>query len=137
MFREEVADALTTIFGLKRTTFDAPSMDSSGSFEQDTLFIQIDEAPFRVTEGKAHAKVLGTLIVFSQIEKLPFGFFSRRINMAPYALTKNFYFFDIDTVPANSPARIQNIAERRVRFVYLYSAQYDPEHGSITSLEGI
>lgn len=137
MFRDELLTTLSTIFGFKKTTYNAPSMDSTGSFEQDTLFIQIDEAPFRVTEGKAMAKVLGSLIVFSQIEKLPFGFFNRKINMASHELTKNLFFFDIDSVPANSAARIQNIAERRLRFVYLYSSQYDPAHGLITSLEGI
>jgi hypothetical protein len=34
----------------------------------------------------------------------------------------------------NSPARLQNIAERRAAFVYLYSAQYDPDQGELTSL---
>lgn len=137
MFRNELVVTLASIFGFKKTTLNAPSVGPDGTFEQDTLFIQIDEAPFRVSEGKASAKVLGSLIVFSQFEKLPFGFFNRKIQSAPHELTKNLFFFDIDTVPANSGARVINIAERRLRFVYLYSTQYDPSQGLITSLEGI
>jgi hypothetical protein len=137
VFRDELKASLSAIFGFPKTTFNAPSTGPDGSFEQDTLFIQIDEAPFRATEGKAYCKVLGSLIVFSQLEKLPFGFFNRKIQMAPHELTEDFFFFDIDTVPANSPARIQNIAERRLRFIYLYSSQYDPAQGLITSVEGI
>lgn len=136
MFRAELAEKLTQIFGFKKTTFDAPSVSSTtGTFEQETLFVEINEARSRVTEGKAFAKILGSIVCFSQMEKLPFGFFNKKIQQAPYALTKPFFFFDIDLNPANSPARIQNITERRARFVYLYSGQYDPDHGELTSLE--
>jgi hypothetical protein len=70
---------------------------------------------------------------------MPFGYFNKRIQQADHSLTKNLFFFDIDLNPLNSPARLVNILERRVRFVYLYKAQYDPAHGELTSLnvEGI
>jgi hypothetical protein len=123
---------------MRKTTFDAPSMNSSdGSFEQDTLFIEVNECPARITEGMAYAKVSGSIVVFSQMDKMPFGYFAKRIQQADQSLTKDIFFFDIDLNPMNSPARLQNITERRCRFVYLYSAQYDPEHGELTSLEGI
>lgn len=133
-----MAEKLSQIFGMRKTTFDAPSVNSTtGSFEQDTLFIEINEANSRVTEGMAYSKVYGSLVVFSQMDKMPFGYFNKKIQKADKAYTKDFFFFDIDLNPASSPARLQNISERRVRFVYLYSAQYDPAQGSITSLEGI
>lgn len=138
MFRNELADKLSQIFGLRKTTFDAPAVNSNtGSFEQDTLFIEINQCPARVTEGRVYSKVLGSLVVFAQVNKLPFGYFNKKIQQADPSLTKDLFFFDIDLNPVTSAARIQNISERRLRFVYLYSAQYDPEHGSITSLEGI
>lgn len=130
MFRAELAEKLSQIFGFKKTTFDTP-----GSFEQDTLFIEINEAQSRVTDGRVFSKVTGSLVCFSQMEKLPFGFFNKKIQQAPASLTRPFFFFDIDLNPANSPARVQNITERRLRFVYLYSAQYDPDHGELTSLK--
>jgi hypothetical protein len=138
VFRAELQAKLQSIFGLRKTTFDAPSVNSTnGSFEQDTLFIEVNECNSRVTEGRAYAKVIGSLVVFSQMDKMPFGYFNKKIQQASHADTKDLFFFDIDLNPASSPARLQNITERRVRFVYLYSAQYDPAHGSITSLEGI
>jgi hypothetical protein len=108
---------------------------TDGSMEQDTLFIDISECQSRITEGKQIAKVFGSLTVFSQVEKLPFGYFNKRIQQASHQLTKKFFFFDIDLNPSSSPARIQNIVERRVRFVYLYSAEYDPWQGELTSLD--
>ncbi len=138
MFREELKAKLHLIFGLRKTTFDAATINSvTGSFEQDTLFIEVNQSNSRVTEGKAYAKVEGSLVVFSQMDKMPFGYFNKRIQQADPVLTKDLFFFDIDLNPANSPARIQNITERRLRFVYLYSDQYDPAQGQITSVEGI
>jgi hypothetical protein len=138
MFRSELKSKLSQIFGFPKTTFDAPNLNSvNGSFEQDTLFIEVNETNARIHEGKSTARVLGSLVVFSQMEKLPFGFFNKKIEQAGNNLTKDFFFFDIDLNPISSPARYQNIAERRLRFVFLYSSQYDPSQGQITSLEGI
>ncbi len=132
-----MSEKLRGIFGFRKTTYDAPAISAStGTFEQDTLFIEINEATSRVTQsGKAFAKVLGSLVVFSQMDKMPFGFFNKKIQQADPSLTGKFFFFDIDLNPANSPARIQNITERRLRFVYLYSGDYDPSQGELTSLE--
>lgn len=129
---------LEQIFALKKTTFDAPSQNAStGSFEQDVLFIEIEEAPCIAKNGKITARVTGSLVVYAQVDKLPYGYFQKRIQLAGHELTKDFFFFNVDLNPPNSPAKVQNISERRVRFVYLYESQFDPEHGELTSLEGI
>lgn len=131
-----MAQKLADIFGFRKTTYDAASVNSStGTFEQDTLFIEVNESNASVKEGKATARVTGSMVVFSQMDKMPFGYFNKRIQQADPELTRKFFFFDIDLNPASSPARIQNITERRLRFVYLYSGQYDPDHGELTSLE--
>jgi len=135
VFRAEISQKLAAIFGFRKTTFDAPSVGPGGAPEQDTLFIEISEARTRATEGKVYSEVKGSIIVFAQMDKLPFGYFNKRIQKASHELTKGFIFFDIDLNPISSPARIQNITERRVRFVYLYSSDYDPEHGELTSLQ--
>ena len=67
--------------------------------------------------------------------RLPFGFFAKRIENADPELTKNFFFFDLDANALNSPARLQDISEIRGRFVFLYSAEYDPNQGELTSIE--
>ncbi len=134
MFRKELQSKFERIFGMK-STFDQPSIGPTGTFEQETIFIQVDEPNFRTGQGIATAKVTGSFAVFAQMDKMPFGYFNRRIEKADPSLTKDLFFYDIDLNPASSPARIQNITERRVRFVYLYQAQYDPDQGEITSLE--
>ena len=131
MFRKEMADKLKTIFGVKKVTFDQPGE----SYEQDVIFVEIEECLSRASQGRSYAKVTGSIVMFSERDKLPYGFFAKRIAQAPGDATKSFFFFDTDVDALNSPARLQNISERRSRFVYLYSAQYDPNQGELTSIE--
>lgn len=131
MFRSDLKNRLEKIFGFKKTTFSVPS----DSFEQDTLFIEISECRSKAGFGHATAYVTGTLIVYSQDDKLPFGYFNKRIQKASPELTAPLFFFDIDINNVSSGARIQNISERRTRFVFLYSEQYDPNQGSMTSID--
>lgn len=131
MFRAELKKKLEAIFGLGKTTFDSPGE----GFEQDVLFIAVDKSTSNTGQGKATARVEGTLRVFSRQDALPFGFFNKKIQQAPLELTKDLFFLDIDTDVANSPARTIDIAERNTRFIYLYKAQYDPNQGELTSLE--
>ncbi len=131
MFKKEMQEKLKDIFGVKKVTF----ADPGDSFEQDCIFIQVQECRSNVGPPRATAKVTGNIIMYCQIEKLSYGFFNKRIENAAPDLSKNFFFFDIDVDALNSPARIQNISERRTSFVYLYSAQYDPNQGQLTELE--
>lgn len=130
MFKKELRSNLEKIFGFQKSTLSDPSP----AFEQDTLFIEITESVTRISQNKETAKVAGYLTVYSQDNKLPYGYFNKRIEQADLDLTKDFFFFNIDVNAANSSARFQNIHERRVDFVYLYSGQYDPNQGELTSV---
>lgn len=139
-----MSEKLSKIFGLMKTTYAAPSVNSStGTFEQDVLFIEIVDVKSSIRQGKATARVEGCLVVFSQVDKLPFGYFNKKIQQADPELTRKFLFFNIDSNPSNitspnptsSMTRFQNIMARRVSFFYLYSDQYDPDQGELTSLE--
>lgn len=130
MFKRSLENNLKELFQFKKTTFDAPS----DKFEQDTLFIEINDVKPRITQGKAIAKVVGTLIVFSRANRFPYGLINKRIGQMDPELSKKLFFYDIDVDVATSPARLQNIHERRTSFVYLYSDQYDPNQGDMTSL---
>lgn len=132
MFRAKLETELKEIFGVAKVTFDFPGGET---FEQDCFFIDTDEVQTSIGGGEARAVVRGTITTFSQKNKLPYGFFNKRLLQAKAELTQNFFFFDIDIDVATSPARLINISERRTRFVYLYKDQYDPKQGSITSLE--
>lgn len=130
MFRKELHTVMHKIFGLEKTTYSAPS----DAFEQDTLFIEVQDVQSNAGEGKASCKVTGAVVIFSQGNKLPYGFFNKKIQQAKPEYKKDLFFFDIDTDAVNSPARIQNIHERRCSFIYLYKEQYDPNQGELTSV---
>lgn len=130
MFKKSLQKKLESIFQFKKTTFDAPS----DSFEQDTLFIEIDKATPRISTGVAYCKAEGTLIVFSQANKLPFGYFNKAIERALPDDVRDLFFYEIDVDIAGSASRTQNIHERRVKFIYLYKEQYDPNQGQLNTL---
>jgi hypothetical protein len=130
VFNKSLQSKLERIFGFKKTTFDAPS----DSYEQDTLFIEVEKASSRIFDGLALCKVDGTLIVYSQANKLPFGYFNKALSKAAAQDVKDFFFYDVDVDVASSPARLQNIHERRIRFVFFYKEQYDPNKGQLNTL---
>lgn len=130
MFKKSLHEKLERIFQFKKTTYDAPS----DSFEQDTLFIEIEKATSRVSEGVAYCRTDGTIIVYSQANKLPFGYFNKAIAKAIPEDVKDLFFYDTDVDVASSTARLQNIHERRTRFIYFYKEQYDPNKGTMNNL---
>lgn len=127
MFEHELSEKFKRIFGVKKVTFDQPS----DSQEQECLFIEVENSWNTIKDDKAIARVTGNCIMFGNAEKLPFGFYSKRIKQADYNDTKDLFFFDIE---ANT-RRYQNIVQRGFSFVYFFNSQYDPEHGTITSIE--
>lgn len=136
MFRKDLERRLKSIFGVKKVTFSSPADESSiGTFEQDTIFVEISDCKSSASFGTARAKVEGTIRTFTQDDKMPYGFFTKQIQQADRELTAPLFFYELDTNVASSPARIQNIHERRTRFVFLYSEQYDPNQGEMTSLK--
>lgn len=133
MFRKDLLRRLEAIFQFEKTTM----LASSEAYEQDTLFVEIISSRSHVSGangGRETAKVKGTLVVFSQDDRLPYGFFIKRIEQAAAELKAPLFFFDIDVDDVESPARLQNLHERRTSFQFLYDSQYDPDRGSLTSL---
>lgn len=126
MFEKELKDRLEKIFGFKKVRFDAPGE----SLEQETLFVKVERARSTIKDTQEIAQVSGELIVFANADKLPFGYFSKCIHKAARALTKDFFFYQMDE---NRPL-YQNIVERKCAFVFLFQAQYDPEQGELTSI---
>lgn len=126
MFEKKLKEDLQKIFGVKKVDFDQPG----DAREQECLFVEIDSSKNVIKDGRQLARVEGSAFIFGNSEKLPFGFYSRAIKQASINLTKNFFFYDMD---ANTKM-FKNIVQRGFSFVYFYDAQYDPEHGSITSI---
>ncbi len=122
---------LKSIFKFEKVSFNAPSKEAA---EQDCMFVEIDPArPRPYGKDKISCKVSGILVVYSQSDRLPFGFFSKAIEQADPDDTRPFIFStEIDV--AESQSRYQNIHERHLGFIFLYDTQYDPDRGSLTSI---
>lgn len=126
MFEKTLKDNLKKIFDLPRVTFDQPGE----SQEQDTLFVSVESSKNSIRDKRQIARVQGRLRVFTQNDKIPFGFLSKRIQEADPALTLPFFFFEFEE---NQPV-YQNLVERSVGFVFFFDSQYDPEIGSMNSI---
>lgn len=126
MFEKELEKKLGKIFGLEKVTYDSPGE----SFEQGCLFIDIDSCKNTIKDGKAVAMVSGSAVLCGPAPKMPFGFFSKAINKAPLELTKDLFFFDVET----NTQRARDIVQRGFSFVYFFRGQHDPAIGTINNV---
>lgn len=122
-----LSDNLRAIFGVAKVSFDEPG----GAKEQDAIFVSVSSCvPSYIRPGEARFRVEGDAILFANADKLPLGFFAKKIEQAPNDLTKRFTFMDME-----SNTRVfRNIVQRSFSFIYFLSGQYDPETGNITSV---
>jgi hypothetical protein len=126
MFENDLKDSLLRIFDLKRATYQAPSE----SAEQEILFIEVSNSRNNIQEKRSTAIVTGTIRVYANADKLPFGYFSKRIASAKVEDVSKFFFADFE----ENTVRFQNIVERSLSFTYLWSSQYDPNLGTLNQL---
>jgi hypothetical protein len=127
MFEKSLKEKFQRIFDLKKATFNLPGE----SQEQECLFIEIENSRNTIKDGKEIARVTGKIRVFGNQEKIPFGYFSKKIQSAAPADTKDLFFFDFE----ENAGTFLNIAERSLSFVYFFNSQYDPALGTITSID--
>lgn len=127
MFKRSLQEKLSRIFDLDKVTFDIPGE----SQEQEGVFVAVQSAKTRLKDGVETAEVRGTLHVFGVSEKLPYGYFSKCLQEADQADTKDLFFHGFE----EHKGTYRNIVERSLDFVYLYSGQYDPALGTITEID--
>ena len=127
MFEKELEAKFKKIFGLKKATYAIPAPEAR---EQDCLFIEIEDSKNTIKDGMAFARVTGRAFLFSQGEKLPFGFFSKKIEKADNADTKDLFFSDFES----NTRYFQNLVQRGFNFLFLFRGQYDPETGEINEI---
>lgn len=127
MFEKELAQKFKDIFAIQRVTYDAPGETR----EQECLFIDVQVSKNTIKDGKALAMVTGSATMFAVAEKLPFGFFSKAIKQADSSLTKDLFFYDIES----NTQRFRDIVARGFSFVYFFNIQYDPAIGNITEVD--
>jgi hypothetical protein len=130
MFEKKLAEQLQKIFDVKKVSYDQPSPET---YEQEALYVEIETSWNTFGKKRVRAKVTGNVTMVGPNDKIPFGFFSKAIHEADKSLTKDFFFFDIEV----NTKRYQNLVQRGFSFVYFFDSQYDPDTGSITSVEFI
>jgi hypothetical protein len=126
VFETSLKQKLKRIFDFDKVTFDRPGE----SQEQEGVFVEVENARCKLVDAKQIARVTGKLHVFASLEKLPFGYFSKKISEAAAADVKDLFFFDFE----ENRGTFRNITERSLGFVFLYSSQYDPNVGELTSI---
>lgn len=127
MVENVLSEKLKKIFRVKKVSFDDPG--EAG--EQECLFINVENAVNSVRDKVIKQKVVGTLTMFGTNQKLPFGYFSKCIQEADPADTKDFHFHDFET----NTRRFKDKVQRGLSFVYFFSSQYDPEKGTLNEIE--
>ena len=126
MFEATLQAQLKAIFDFEKVVFDKPSE----SQEQEGVFVDITKSKCKIKDKRQIATVNGVIHVFANLDKLPFGYFSKCIDAASAELKEGFFFYDLE----ESKGTYRNIVERSLSFVYLFDSQYDPNVGSITSI---
>ncbi len=127
MLELELKEKFATIFGFKSTRLEAPS----DSHEQECLFIEIDKISSSPKDGVYKAMASGKISAYAQGEKLPLGYFYKRLRNADKELTKDLFFWGGE----ESKLITNNIVMRSLTFNYFFTSQYDPEIGNIESIE--
>lgn len=125
MYKKALQAKLKRIFDVDKVSFDMPSE----SQEQDCIFIEIDESDDVIKDGSQTSKVTGKIKMFGELERMPFGYFAKKIREANPDDTKSLFFFKEINL-----GTFANIAERTVNFIFLFDSQYDPDLGTITSI---
>lgn len=132
MFEKQLQDTFQKIFGLKKVSYDA--MPEGAAIEQvreqECLFVRIEDSKNTFRDAEAICRVTGTAVIVGRAEKIPFGFFSKAIRNAPKNLTKDLFFYDIES----NSQQYRDLVQRSFSFVFLFSSQYDPAIGTINSV---
>lgn len=123
----QLKEDLAVVFKPIKISFGQPSDIK----EQECLFINIEETQVRFKKKLKRYRVEGKCLMFAQADKMPVDYFATHIFEMPKALQARFFFSEID---ANTKY-YQNLVQRDVSFVYFYETEYDPNTGTIESVE--
>lgn len=118
-------EKFSRIFELKFNRLSSPGE----SEEQDTLFIDVDQVVTRMKDRREVARVTGKCYAFVQADKMPLGYFARKIAAHP-ELCKDVFFSNFE----QNQKGMLNLTVRSFDFMYFFDSQYDPNLGNIQSV---
>jgi hypothetical protein len=128
VFEASLKEKLTQIFDVK-VSFDDPG----DTQEQGILFVEVEDAPPKITDGFARFKVSGSAKLFGKNNELTFGYFGRKLAQAEASLKKDFFFSDFE----KNTLTYRNLVQRGFNFIYFFKIEYDPSNGTLEEIEFI
>lgn len=125
MFHKALERDLKRIFQTKAVRF----MGAERNIEQDVLCVDITAQRIGAQEGKAWARVSGTVAVRGTNKKNPSGFLAKKVAQADPQVLARFWFASGET-PVNIPIEWE-IKAYKLEFTYFYQEEYAPVKGII------
>ena len=125
MFEKTLQATFEKVFDFKKVRYDQPGE----SREQETMFVEVENARASVVDGEERARVEGKVTVFVEHDKMPFGYFAKCIEAHP-AECKDLFFFAFE----ENQRLYGNIVQRGFSFVYFFRSQYDPDLGTLNQV---
>lgn len=125
MYQEKLEEDLKKIFKTKAVRF----CRAEGLLEQDVLCVDITAQRLGAQEGKAWARVSGTVAVRGASKKNPAGFLTKKVAEAAPQLLSRFWFGASES-PVLLPIEWE-IKAYKLDFTYFYQEEYAPVKGII------
>jgi hypothetical protein len=128
MFKSSLSLKLQNIFGIKKVSFSKPETIN----EQEMIYVNVSSCNPITKDGFSICKVEGKISVFAVGEKLPFGYFSKKLYNCDPDDEKDLYFYNLESNINYMGAG--GLVERTCDFILFYKEQFNPISGKI---EGI
>ncbi len=94
------------------------------------MFISVSRAVTKINTARQIGKFEGDITVYADSGRMPFGYFTKKLNQADLEDTRGFFFG-----PEENVDTYRGIDQRQFSFTFLYDSQYDPAIGTITSID--
>jgi hypothetical protein len=127
MFEKELAARLRALFKIQKVSYDQPGESN----EQDCIFVTVDTPRIKFKDGRATARVSGKITIQGNSERIPFGYMLKAYQEADAAFKKDIAFFNLE----QNEKYYRNLVQRTCDFVYFFSTQYNPNMGTIDSVD--
>lgn len=125
MYKKQLEKDLQKIFKTKAVRFGRVE----GILEQDVLCVDITDQRVGAQEGRAWARVTGTVSVRGTEKKNPVGFLAKKVQEASPEALEDFWFGASET-PVSLPIEWE-LKAYSLEFGYFYQEEYAPVKGII------
>lgn len=130
MFRPDLETKLKNIFGVDRFVYDAFNLGQ----EQETIFIDIDNARDYTTLGVINFLVDGRIAICAPADKHRYGWMHKKIEMAN-SKDSRFFIFGRNESPIRFSHNNNDFIKYDIDFVYKFSSDFNPISAKIIGVD--